>query len=135
MKKALLLIAMMCGLSFPAYAERSEPTLITTTTGIDDIVTIQRTRTPDPAGWRGDVVISGTFASNTIHFLVSVDGGTTKVPLDDLTDVAYTKTAEGTVELTWGWPTTSDQSAIIYASVGGDSPGAPTLTITVDDNR
>lgn len=136
MKKLLLGIAAIACLSVPAYAARTTST-ITTTTGLATIATL----TGGEGGTVGNeysatVTTQGTFNGNTIHFLVSVDGGTTKVPVNDLTGVAYTQTAAGTVDLEYeGWPQEASKSVIFYASVGGDSPGAPTLTITVDDNR
>lgn len=139
MKKLITSIAILACLSMPAYAARKTAT-ITTTTDAPEISRI----TPedrDRFGNKYEATISmqGTFAGNTIHLLKSVDGGTTKIPVNDLTGAAYTKTSAGDVDISHGFPSSldsaPDQSVIFYASVGGDSPGAPTLTITVDDNR
>ena len=78
--------------------------------------------------------VYGTFNGATIHFLVSTDHGTTKVPMEDLTGTDYTITTATPFCFEWGWPAGNADSTIFFASVAGAS-SAPSLTITVDDNR
>jgi len=135
MRKLLVCAAFFMCLSSPAYALRGGAIAFSSTTSLEEIVEINGNPRKNGEMYKGTVEVKGTFNSNTLHLLVSTDGGATKVPDNDLTGTAYTISSAGTFPIEWGWPTKGTESTIFYLSVGSDSTLAPSITVTVDDNR
>lgn len=87
------------------------------------------------ASYHGCVNLYGTFNGATIHWLVSTDDGTTKVPMRNLVGTAHTSTDDDTFCFTWGWsPVSTADQTIFYTSVSG-ALSPPSLTVDLFDNR
>jgi len=132
MKKIGLIILAIAVISTTAHAARTS-SAVDALDALVKIVTISRVNIVEGM-YKGSVTVSGTFNSGTLHLLKSVDSGTTKVPVMDSSDAAYTRTTAGTFLFEDGWPTSYTQDTIYYFSVSGAS-SAPDITVTVDDNR
>lgn len=84
--------------------------------------------------FRGCVNIYGTFASATVHWMVSTDDGTTFTALKNKSGTAVTSTAADNFCFDWMFsPVSASDQTIFYASVAGASN--PTLTIDLFTNR
>ena len=103
---------------------------ITTNNSSTAIVTATR-----PAGnqyYECMIFVYGTWGSGTIAWMLSPDGGTTKLPIKDLTNVAITSTANDS--FTFRLPMGRDFEEItLYASLTGAT--SPSLTVLTFDNR
>jgi len=79
-------------------------------------------------------VAGNTFGTGTVTYSVSLDGGTTKVGINqDGTATAATQTAAGTINLRFGWPADNINEAKLYASIA--TATNPVVNIAVMDNR
>jgi hypothetical protein len=83
--------------------------------------------------WVATFVPYGAFGGGTVNFLVSPDGGTTKIPLYDASGVAITSTANDNFTVNLGGGTTNSDALQIYVTITG-STGA-TVTVAVYDNN
>lgn len=123
-----LLFCLFIGLH-QAHAEKYD----TVTVDADEVVTIATLRTSGIVGCVSSVWLSGTFGSGTITLKASIDDGTTKIALKDLTGTAVTVTANDIVPLdTMGWGAPSEE-IILYASMSGATN--PDVDIALYDCR
>lgn len=87
--KYLFLLAL---LTFPLPAGANEYAPVTFTTAAGDLAVCS----PISRGvWHGYVKATGTWGGGTLTLYKTYDGGTTKLPITDLTGVASTLTADG----------------------------------------
>ena len=132
MIKKILAFSAVALFSFPAMAEKTQ----TTISALSDVPAIARVNPEHNQQelYKACATIYGTFNSNTMTLKVSTDGGTTKVPMPDLSGTTYTATANDAVCWEWGFGRSSGESTIFYLSTGG-AASAPSLTVDVFDNR
>lgn len=79
------------------------------------------------------VTIQGTFDGATAALKLSVDGGTTLIPMKDLTGTAYSCTSDDSVNISLGTGFSANGSDLeLYLTVSGG--GSPELTVYVHDN-
>lgn len=83
--------------------------------------------------WQATFFCQGTFGGGTVNWLISFDGGTTKMPLYDASGAAITSTTTDNFTTTLGSGTTNSDCPKIYATLSG-SAGA-TVTIGAFDNN
>ena len=79
-----------------------------------------------------DIQIAGGFGGGTVTLFVSLDGGTNKVALRNLSGTAYSTTVADVVPVSLVGGGDNDEPVIIYATVANAT--TPTLTIIVGDN-
>lgn len=89
-------------------------------------------RRRDANYWVGTILAYGSFSSGTITWSLSPDGGTTKIPLKDLSGTTITTTANDNFNVTLGNPSANSQTLSIYATLAG--AGTPSITINLYDN-
>jgi hypothetical protein len=75
----------------------------------------------------------GTWGGGTLTWKISFDGGTTLIPMLDMTSVAVTLTSDGSFDRTLGNGNRGGVDPLIYASISGST--TPSLTIGVLDNN
>lgn len=84
--------------------------------------------------WVGTAIATGTFGTGTVTWQGSVDGGSTKFDLRDIsTGTAAALTANGMNNLRLGGPDTQFDTLKIYATIA--TATNPSIAITVYDNR
>jgi len=83
--------------------------------------------------WQATCFAWGTFGGGTVNWLVSPDGGTTKIPMYDISGAAYTSTTDDDFTTTLGGGSTISDCIKIYATLTG-SAGA-TVNLAVFDNN
>lgn len=84
--------------------------------------------------WYANVSITGTFGTGTVTLYLSLDGGTTRVPLVyDGTATSAAVTAAGVVNVKCGWPAVNTTTATLWAGIGAATN--PSISISVLDNR
>lgn len=83
--------------------------------------------------WFATLVAYGTFGSGTVAWFYSLDQGTTLIPLNDLTGVAITQTANGGVNAQFGVGGTNSDNPRIYVKMTGST--SPSVTVAVLDNN
>ena len=142
MKYVLYVLAIIC-LAFPVKAAvvkgpgLTVAAVIDATTDIVQVLQVQR-RGGDNGMYKATVFANGTFNGCTIHWLVSPDGGTTKIADRDLTHIAVTSTANDVITFEYGLPNSFefDDGIILYASVDGvGCSGTPDIDVSVFDYR
>lgn len=97
------------------------------------VCTVNKKR--DLTDWFATAFVTGTFGGGTVTLLISPDGGTTKVPLLNTSNVAIstgTAGAMSSIRLGGSGSTNSD-SMIIYATLTGSTN--PALTVAIFDNN
>ncbi len=105
-------------------------TVIAADTAATAICTITKPRTLD--SWFATLNAYGTFGGGTLSYLISTDGGTTKITQKDLTGVAYAATANDTVNMETGVANHNGSEPILYVGLTGST--TPSITIDVEDN-
>lgn len=105
-------------------------TTIAADTSATAICTIKKAREHD--AWFATLNAYGTFGGGTLSYLISTNGGTTKVTQKDLTGVAYGATANDTVNIETGVANHNGSEPILYVGLTGST--APSITIDVEDN-
>lgn len=83
--------------------------------------------------WFGTFYASGTWGGGTITYKVSVDGGTTKIPLKDASGASITSNADDNFTTNLTTPAKLSQTTKLYASMAGSTN--PSVTVTLDDNN
>lgn len=82
-------------------------------------------------GTEGVIQIGGTFGGGTITLFVSMDGGTTKNALKDLSGTAYSATAADTFSYKLPFKDDTSAGAILYGTLAGAT--APSVTVKIID--
>lgn len=130
MKIFLASVALIFTMSH-AYAKDRDAVTFTSANTIKEVLRV--TRACDEFGmYKGILYISGTWNSNTIHFLESPDEGASKFPMKDLTRVAVTSTSDDSIPIELGLPSGNNIGTIVYVSADGSSTD-PSLSIFVQD--
>lgn len=83
--------------------------------------------------WFATLNAFGTFGGGTLAYSISTDGGTTKVPMKDMSGTLYTTTANDAVNVATGVSNHNGFDPIIYAVLSGAT--TPSITVDVLDNR
>lgn len=84
--------------------------------------------------WVGTMGAYGTFGGGTITWQISIDGGTTKMGLKDLTGNTHTSTAEDNfTENLAGGHSADDGPLQLWVSIGAATN--PNITVFCSDNR
>lgn len=81
----------------------------------------------------GTIIAYGTWGSGTITYYLSPNGGTTKVPLKDLTGTTVTSTADDNVNVQLGNSNVNSTELSVWATLAGATN--PSLTVSMYDNR
>lgn len=102
-----------------------------TADGAKQIGVVHRRR--DAPNFVATILAYGTWSSGTIAYSLSPDGGTTKVPLKDLTGSAITSSADDSVNVQLGNGSTNSDEISIWGTLSGSS--SPSITISFYDNR
>ena len=76
--------------------------------------------------------IDGTFGAGTLALFLSLDGGTTKTALKDVSGTAYTTTTADIFRVTLDVTGSDIEKTFIYGSLSGAT--APNLKVIVCDN-
>lgn len=104
-------------------------TAITTTTATQ-IATARKPRDAD--FYFATIALQGTFGGGTVTLQMSPDGGTTKIGLKDQTGVAYSATANDTIDIQLGTGGGNADQILLYATNTGGT--GISMTATVFDN-
>lgn len=91
-------------------------------------------RKRDLVAWTATFFCQGTFGGGTVNWLISPDGGTTKMPLYDNSGAAITSTTTDNFTVNLGSGTTNSDCPKIYATLAG-SAGATVLVSVFDNNN
>jgi len=83
--------------------------------------------------WQATFFAWGTFGSGTVNWLISPDGGTTKIAMKDASGTAYTSTTNDDFTANLGGGSTNSDCIKVYATLTG-STGA-TVNLAVFDNN
>lgn len=84
--------------------------------------------------WEATVAIQGTFGGGTVTLFQSLDGGTTKIQVRDLSGTLYSTMSNDT--FIWSIPGLPDSRASeirLYATLAGST--SPNLSIIIMDNN
>lgn len=79
------------------------------------------------------ILVNGTWGGGTITFSFSKNGGTTKIPVKDLTGTTVTSTADDNVNISTGTSHINTVELTLWATLAGATN--PSLTLDVFDNR
>lgn len=79
------------------------------------------------------IYANGTFGSGTIAWEWSVDGGTTKQPIKDMTQVAMTSTEDDSFGVKFGQANNTAKDLGIYATMSGSTTPSVTVGILTND--
>lgn len=83
--------------------------------------------------WFGTFYASGTWGGGTITYKVSVDGGTTKIPLKDASGSSITSNADDNFTVNLTAADKLSQTTKLYLTMAGST--SPSVTVTLDDNN
>lgn len=130
--RKIIITAMFMLFSFPAHAGCYDSVSLSSSGSLITVATVERGRKTSDTFY-GNLAVTGTFNSATITPKISIDGGTTKIDVRNLSGTVETITEDRIIPMQFGWPN-ADGSLIFYASSSG-SVSNPDLTATLCDNK
>lgn len=118
----------------PAFAGCESTLTYNSASGMVELSTINRgSRTQDLHHM--DIAAYGTFDSSTLQYYISLDGGTTKIPMRNRTRSLIQVTSDETVPFEYSWPNSNDADGFIYYASADPLGGSASLSIDFCDNR
>ena len=82
--------------------------------------------------WFAGIQVQGTFGGGTVTLYLSLDGGNTLVPFNDMTGNPYTATQNDNFTVNWGRATKESEQPRVYVGIGAATN--PNIQIYCDDN-
>lgn len=90
-------------------------------------------RRPDALYYMATITAYGTWGGGSLAWNLSPDGGTTLIPIKDLTGTAMVSTANDMFNVEFGAPHRNTETLKVYAVLTGSS--SPSITIDLYDNN
>ena len=88
----------------------------------------------DLVEWKAGVIAYGTWASATVTYKISPDGGTTLIPYKDASGTTVDSTADDNFTASWGGGANNNDAPKFYITVSG-ATGSTSLRVAVYDNN
>jgi len=83
--------------------------------------------------YEASIQMGGTFGGGTLSLFISMDGGTTKNTLDNLSGTPYATAVAKTIEIDVALDNSHNGDVKIYGTLAGST--SPTLVVLVTDNN
>lgn len=106
----------------------------TLTTAAADTFVCNVNKKRDFEFWQATFFAYGSFGGGTVNWLVSPDGGTTKIIMYDASGSAYTSTANDDFTVTLGGGTTNSDCIKVYATISGSTDAVVNLAVFDNNN-
>lgn len=129
-----VLFALTVLFTAPAFAGCEDTVTYNSASGMVELATITRNRVTTDLHHM-DIAAYGTFDSSTLQYYISLDGGTTKIPMRNRTRSTVQITSDETAPFEYSWPNSSDNTGFIYYASADPLGASTSISIDFCDNR